>query len=749
MPTFAFISLGAPLMLLGIGAIALPIAAHLMSRRTRRRIVFPTIRLLMESRAAQSSLYRVRRWILLLLRCLALIMVATAFAMPSCSPRHALDPADGNGKAGAAVVFLIDVSASMDRDPRTTGSASLLHTMRAGAQRTLASLTPGVDRVNVIFAQGQPRPLFQTQAGRPMLSANHAAAHEGLSDFELTAQRADLRAALAMAGDMLREAGAGVQRRLVIFSDMQRSNWSDIASATGESSPLPPGTVVSIMPAAIEDASNLALSDARSEPAMPIIHQQTLLIAKVTNHSNAARDVTVAAQLDGQPIGTRTVALAVRESREVSFEAVITTQGRHRIEFSLPDDALPADNRLYLSVEAAQRVSVLVVGDDDASALGSASYFIARALSPRGDRGDLIEVRQLTSLDLAEADLSGAQAVVISRVNRLSDQAGATLVEYLHRGGGVLMFSESPHVPANLELLEAASNAFIKRESGAAASPGYSAPPPPPGQPIRITPWRAAQLRDFTAGPQVPRITEGLWHSPVLTEFDEQARRTLSQIRFHRIWSVEDVNPLATVLLRFGEGTPAAALISAGDGRLIVANFSPSLEAGDLGKYGSFVALSHSLLRYVRPRLDRRGMATVGQAIHASVPIPVGEQAGGFVIEGPQGGLLTPELSRIGSRMSVMLPRTEAAGFYRVLRNDQPVGDVAVNLDPRESDLRALDEDAVASLLKSTGVTIDVLAPATAGDALELRGQPLWHWFVVAAMVFMAMELALLSVWSR
>ena len=86
MTTLAFISLGAPAMLAGIAAVALPIAAHLMSRRTRQRLIFPTIRLLAESKATQSSLYRIRRWVLLILRCLAVVLVAMAFAMPSCTP---------------------------------------------------------------------------------------------------------------------------------------------------------------------------------------------------------------------------------------------------------------------------------------------------------------------------------------------------------------------------------------------------------------------------------------------------------------------------------------------------------------------------------------------------------------------------------------------------------------------------------------------------------------------------------------
>jgi len=740
MLTFAFISLGAPLMLLGIAAIALPIAAHLMSRRTRQHIIFPTIRLLMESRATQSNLYRVRRWILLLLRCLALIMIAMAFAMPSCTPQRTIEPDSQSKTGGAAVIFLIDTSASMQRDPKSTGGTSLLHSMQAIAQRSLASLEPGLDRVNIVFAQAKPFALFQSPAGKPILSTNHAAIEQSLGSIELTAERADLRGALAMAGQLLSEAQNVSQRRLVILSDMQQSNWKEVEHAADGTSILPKGTVVTLLPLKIEDASNVALSESRSEPAMVIVNQQALLITKVTNHSSSGRDVAIAAQLDGQPIGVRTIALAARESREVSFETTMTTQGRHRVEFSLTNDALELDNKHYLSVEAMQRMQVVVAGDDDPAALGSASYFIARALSPRGDASDLIEVRHLLSLDLAQADLSRAQALVISDVAELSPAASDAVASYLHQGGGVLLFTGIASAPALFTSLQDASDRFVKSQDAAANPAGATLP---------IMPWKPTQLRDFSSSPQPMRITSGTWNSPVLTEFDESARQTLSQIRFHLAWAVEQSNPLASELLRYNDNTPALSLMNIGTGRLIVANFSPSLQASDLGKYGSFVALSHSIMRHLRPRLDSRSMATVCQPVFASVPIPVGEQPGAIVIEGPGGSTMTPQLSRSDSRMSVMLPRTKAPGFYRVLRNDQTVGEVAVNIDTRESDLRTLDASAMTTLFKNDNITIDVQSAQAASDGLDLRGQPLWHWFIIAAMGFIAVELALLTVWNR
>ena len=734
MTTLAFISLAAPLMLLGIAAVALPIAAHLMNRRTRQRLVFPTIRLLTESRATQSSLYRIRRWILLILRCLALILIALAFAMPSCSPKAQIDSRNENNTQGAAVVFILDVSVSLDRNPQTTGGTSLATTLRAVAERTLASLEPGVDRVNVIFAGARPQPLFPYQKGQASLSANHDAVREGLKNFELTYERADLPAALATAGDMLRDTPSAGQRRVVIVSDMQQSNWRDVSLNSASQALLPTGTVITILPLQTGDISNIALSDCRAEPVRPVLNQQAMLITKATNFSNAMKDVAISAMLDGQPIGTRAIQLNPRESREVAFETTITTPGPHRVEFSLPDDALSGDNRAFLAVNAVQRVLVLVVGDDEVKELGSASYFITRALSPRGDRNDLIEVRHITSADLADADTARAEAIFIGQINRLSGEACAAIVQYLHRGGGVVLYSGDRWMLENMNALQAAASAL----------PRVNDAPTP-----RVVPWTPMLLRDLGTNNAHLRITQGEWNSPLLLEFDERTRAALMQIRFGRVWSMAQLNPSAKVLLTFNDESPALAVLPVGEGRLVVANFSPALSASDIGKHGSFVALSHSLARYIRPQRDWASHAIVGAPIVANVTIPVGEAPGRFVIEGPQGKLFTPDLSRNGSRMTAALDRALVPGFYRILRNDLPAADIAINLDPRESDLRALDDAAIAGQLKSPEIQVEVKGQAAEGDVLQVRGEPLWHWFVIAAMGMIGLELLLLAVWNR
>ena len=72
----------APLFLLGAAAIAGPILFHLIRRTTRNRTLFSSLRFLRQTPPRLTRKSRLENWLLLLLRCLALALLALAFSRP-------------------------------------------------------------------------------------------------------------------------------------------------------------------------------------------------------------------------------------------------------------------------------------------------------------------------------------------------------------------------------------------------------------------------------------------------------------------------------------------------------------------------------------------------------------------------------------------------------------------------------------------------------------------------------------------
>ena len=71
------------LVAIGAALVALPIVLHLIMQQKPRDYVFPALRFVQERLSSNQRRLRVRHWILLLLRCLGVFLIAVAFAMPS------------------------------------------------------------------------------------------------------------------------------------------------------------------------------------------------------------------------------------------------------------------------------------------------------------------------------------------------------------------------------------------------------------------------------------------------------------------------------------------------------------------------------------------------------------------------------------------------------------------------------------------------------------------------------------------
>ncbi len=80
--TMAFVNLS---LLFGTLLVGIPIVLHLVMRQKPKQLVFPAIRFLQKRQETNRRTLRLRHWLLLLLRCLAVALVAVALARPSVS----------------------------------------------------------------------------------------------------------------------------------------------------------------------------------------------------------------------------------------------------------------------------------------------------------------------------------------------------------------------------------------------------------------------------------------------------------------------------------------------------------------------------------------------------------------------------------------------------------------------------------------------------------------------------------------
>ena len=709
MSLLAYIMMTSPWMWAGLGLAGLPIMAHLLNRFARTRRVYPSLTLLRTCAAQQLRIWRLRRWLLLLLRCLTVAMVVAAFVRPVWQVSEASAVAAGQRNA---VVLLLDVSASM-RVPHN--GVPLFDVAREAAKRVLADLRTGLDVAELILVDDQPAPLFGE------LSPNLPALQAAVNDTRATFQRADAVGAMRAASQLLDEF-VGV-RQIVILSDLQATSWQPVLDGATTEGRLPTGTRVSVIDLQAPHVANLSVHSPRHDPAQPVVGQTAMLSALVSNHTSRPHQVRVVAKVDELELESRTVNLEPGRQQQVGFPYSSDDAQPHRVEIAIDRDAFPLDDRCFGTVTAAAGLRVGLLSDDDPQQLGSASYHLTRALAPRGDRNDRFEVVHFSTRDLPSPELAQIPVMLVGYLALLDDHAADALVRYVARGGSMIVFCGQGPVRRNLDILDRrVDNGWL--------------------------PWVTGSRRDLQRDRRHAGINAGRWRSRLLREFDLASQTALSRIRFGHVWQVQQVRAAAEVLLTFDVGDAALGLVSYEQGRIMLANFSPDAESSDLGKHGAFVALAQILAQNLQSSESQESSRVVGSSITRSFESSVDPAA--LNVLGPDGEKVDGSVTVQSTSITLQVPRTQRVGFYRVMAGDVTVDRWAVNLAPSESDLRPIS----AAQLRASLSGDSVASPAESTTEkwhkpIDLRGRPLWGWMVLAACAFLGAEMGLLAWWRR
>ncbi len=198
----------APLWLALGAAAAVPLLLHLWNRRRAgERVFFPAVRLLSEAAQARGAAIRLRDWLLLALRVLAVVLLAAAAARPSVGGAAGRVGA----RAPAAIALVLDNSLSTTA---VVDGRPVLDALRDELRAALGAAVAG-DRVWLVTADGA------------VTAGDAAAARTALDAVRPLAGAGDLAAALrraaALASGAAREhAGATA---VLVATDAQATAW--------------------------------------------------------------------------------------------------------------------------------------------------------------------------------------------------------------------------------------------------------------------------------------------------------------------------------------------------------------------------------------------------------------------------------------------------------------------------------------------------------------------------------------------
>ncbi|MCW3096862.1 MAG: rane protein [Chthonomonadaceae bacterium] len=679
-------------------ALSLPILIHLLTRRTHRTVTLPTFRFLQRSLAQQSQVFKLRRWLLLALRMALLLFLVLAFLKPT---RTAPLAAKGGRHA---LVIVLDRSLSMGY---AQGGVESLARVRSETLTLLDDLHPG-DVADVILAGATPQPTL------PRLSGDFGTLRQAVKSAQANAERGDMPAAVAQAAELLAKADAP-DRTLVLASDFQRTNWADVTFDS-----LPAGVKLVTVSSESGERDNAAVTGLKLRPAVPVVGEEAQVVAEVWNSSPRFRSlpVTLTATMEeaaALPPQSSTLNLPPYTSGTVSFPTTFPEARRYRFVARIPADGLPADDSRSLTADLRHAQTVVLLTDEALNGSPTGAYFLSRALNPVPDQPGGIRVLARHATELTEADLKSCDAVLLEAVTTMPADRLPMLAKYVASGGTLLVFAGGPNFIGQMQAL-----AHLGKN----------------GDGLPFLPQSALDVSQHGKG--YLTLTEARYDSPLLKLFKSPDAADLGKIHFTRLYLTTEPDKRAEVLLKFEDGTPAAARRNFGAGSVLVCNFSTSPADSDLPRQEFFPPLLHEFLKGLTDKGgDRREFFPGGSAsatldadqvrgtITCLDPNSASERV---MVDKPSGGVIVDHVDRLG--------------FHTVLANGKPVASLSVNAHPDESDLRTIDPRELQSKrAKHAAYAVHAGAVGAAAELDSLRhDRPLWPYCLLAVLLFLLLE---------
>lgn len=612
-----------PIYLLGLIATSIPALIHLLNRRRLKRIRFPAVRFILLSQRRISRTYRLRHWLLLALRTFAVFLLVLLLAHPIFQTGVGL--LAGGGPLSLAIV--LDNSLSMKWSKGGEGFKQA----KDAARLLISSLQDG-DRGAVV-------PTNASDQGRIRLKGEKEILLRDLDGIRIAAGTADFASALGRAYELLKEPAA--QKEIWLMTDMALTGWENFTlSALGQRDPLIPLKIVKIEGKG--ESLNATIKEVKMRGHGVGVGMPVELEATVVNFSGREiKDILVQLNIDDQNKEQKLISLPPKAEREVSFVFNLTQTGDHRGYVTLKKEALAGNPASYFTLQAQDRLKVLVVdGDPQTSLVQSETFFLTRALNPAAERdSSLFLPTVIIPESLGSVSLDSYQALILCNVPALPDAFLARLREYLRKGGGFLLFlgDRAQAGDYNAKLFES-----------------YPA----------LLPARIGEKKILSEA--AAEKIEGVdTHHPALQGFaDEILKESLRSARVQGYFRSEIA--AGATLLSLANGAPLLVEKKGGPGRLLFFTTAADRDWSDLPLKTAYLPLMQSLVSYLAG--GKRGAMepgiSVGNAeIFSFPPSYVGKSL----------RIIKPDLKEReitfvpnGEKASASFQENDLAGIYRL-----------------------------------------------------------------------------------
>jgi hypothetical protein len=681
--------------LLGGVAIAGPIIFHLIRRAARERMPFSSLMFLRPTAPKLTKRRRLEHFWLLLLRCLALLLLATGFARPFLVKDVTLPTASSDVRQ---IVLLVDTSASMRRE-------GLWNSARSVADSYLDKANPA-DQFAIVTFDRQPRTLVSFAEWSSWAVDQRAAmARQRLAAVNPGWMGTQLGLALTSAAEqMMNDSAANKSiehREVILISDLQEGAKLD--GLQGHD--WPTGVKVSVErvePSRKGNAGLEILASGNNKTTDPdAVH------VRVANSRDSAREKFQLSWAADNGVAGQSMEIYLPPGQARTFTAPKLGTGKTSAQLKLSGDEEAFDDSSFYAAPESDRASIAWFGKESVNDPEKLRFYIERVFAGPAQKVEV--VRPYTNSAFSAEMLNRAAFGIIA--DKLAPEEITPVHDWLTAGKSALLVLTDTQMASTL-----------------AALGGFAEP-----QMTEVT-------NNFALFGEVD------FSHPLFAPFADPRYSDFTHVHFwkHRRWEIPS-GTSARVLAKFDDGSPALVQLTVGKGNLLVL-------ASGWNPIDSQFAVSSKFPPLMQRLLDWSGADSVERFQFLTGDAIPGGAAGGTVGAGVE--WQKPDGKKISLPVGAAFTETDIPGIYTQTVAGK-VRRYAVNLSVDEARTAAIAPDELARL----GVPLQLTADLPVAQAQEIKRhlqqaelenrQKLWRWLIAGVLAITFGEIVLSGWFAR
>ncbi len=392
-----------PSFLYALSLLAIPIIIHLFNFRRYKKVLFSNVRFLREVKEETVSRSRLKNFLVLLARLLALAFLVFAFAQPYIPNQ------DQEVKQGAkAVSVFVDNSFSMNAAGQ---NQSLLQSAKRKGEEVVNAYGQG-DRYQLLtndFEGKHQRLVNREQWENLLWQVEETPAVKNLSTIQARQKQA------------LNRSDAS-QKVSYIMSDFQKSIVDDLPDTSLQTY---------LIPFPAENQQNIYIDSCWFTSPVLIKEQANKLQVRIRNTGDTrVEDSRLTIKINGEVKAINNYSIEAGGYTVDTLNFTMNQPGWYKGEVSINDHPITFDNSYFLSFKVEANNNVLVINEGKSNRFLNTLY--------RNDDFFILDNQRVNQLDYAS--LNQYDIIILNSLQSIPSGLASALREYMEDGGTIAMY---------------------------------------------------------------------------------------------------------------------------------------------------------------------------------------------------------------------------------------------------------------------------------------------------------------------